>query len=81
MAIKIEQHDDMTRTFSDTGFYILEAETGLEIREAWNPIDNNMTYTETDRLIADDEPTFTQEELEEAAALLRAAKLMLGGDE
>ena len=82
MAIKIETHDDTTRTFSDAGYYLREEETGLEIREAWNPVGYEMTYTETDRLIADDEPTFTQEELVEAAALLRAARLMLdGGDE
>lgn len=80
MAIQIEQHDKMTRTFSDDGHWIVQDETGEEYQEAWDPIDYPRSYTESDRLIEIDAPEFTEEEIREAAAFIKAAKIMLGSD-
>lgn len=81
MAIKIEQHDGMTRTFSDDGHWIIQDETGAEYHEAWDPIDYPRSYTESERLIEIDEPELTEEEIREAAAFIKAAKIMLGSDD
>ena len=82
MAIQIDKHDGLTRTYSDTGHYIIQLENGAEYQEAWDPVDYPREYTESDRLIENDEPVEDTPEDDRAqdAALVRAAEIMLGGE-
>ena len=41
----------LIRTYSDTGHYIIQNDTGIEYLEAIAPIRINRTYSERDRLI------------------------------
>lgn len=41
----------LNRTYSDSGFYILQNETGIEYSEAVDVEGAAYTYTETDKLI------------------------------
>lgn len=79
MAIQIETHGELTRTFSDAGRYIIQDETGAEYQEAWDPITHPRTYTESDRAI-ETEDTEEPDPVNDNAALIRAAEIMLGGD-
>ena len=52
--IVIEQYDeDSIRTYSDSGFKIIQNNTGIEYDEAIDPISENRTYTESDILVED----------------------------
>lgn len=79
MTIQIETHGDLTRTFSDAGYYIVQSETGAEYQEAWDPITHKRTYTESDHKIEEVEPADDRPD-ELTGALLEAAEIMLGGD-
>lgn len=79
MAIQIETHGELTRTFSDAGYYIVQDETGAEYQEAWDPITHPRTYTESDHAI-ETEDVEEPEPQNDNAALIRAAEIMLGGD-
>ena len=39
------------RTYSDTGHYIIQNDTGIEYLEAIDPISMNRTYSESERII------------------------------
>ena len=41
----------LIRTYSDTGHYIIQNDTGIEYSEAVDPISMNRTYSESDRII------------------------------
>lgn len=50
--IRVELYgDDMIRHYSDSGFVILQVETGIEYAEAIDGIPCPYTYIETDELI------------------------------
>lgn len=52
---------NLYRTYSDTGYYITQIETGAEYGEAIDPEGSNRTYAETDRMV--DEPLTDAEAL------------------
>ena len=41
----------LIRTYSDTGHYIIQNDTGIEYSEAIDPISMNRTYSESERII------------------------------
>lgn len=45
---------ELTYTYSDEGYLIRQDSTGIEYAEAYDPIDTDRIYTETDELIEDD---------------------------
>lgn len=79
MTIQIENHGELTRTFSDAGRYIIQDETGAEYQEAWDPITHPRTYTESEHIIETDDME-EPDPVNDDAALIRAAEIMLGGD-
>lgn len=59
----LEDGTVLIRTYSDTGHYIIQDETGIEYSEAIDPEAVGRTYTESEKLI-DEEPSIPSEELE-----------------
>lgn len=80
MTIRIEQHDDLTRTYSDEGYYIIQEETGSEYQEAWDPVSHPRSYTESSNKIEMPEEPIDSRPEEITDALVEAAEIMLGGD-
>ncbi|WP_165043644.1 hypothetical protein [Adlercreutzia sp. ZJ138] len=77
MAIQVETHDGLTRTYSDAGYYIIQNENGAEYQEAWDPIDYPRTYTESTHII---EVAPEPDPIDNDKVLVQAAKIMLGGE-
>lgn len=46
---------NLYRTYSDEGFYIIQNETGVEYAEAVDVEDANYTYSESDRLVENED--------------------------
>ena len=45
---------ELAYTYSDEGYMLIQDGTGYTYAEAYDPIDSDRTYTETDELIEDD---------------------------
>ena len=46
-----EQFDDLLYTHSDSNFYIIQNETGLEYEDAWDVLPCRYTYSESEKII------------------------------
>ena len=46
-----EQFDNLLYTHSDSNFYIIQNETGLEYEDAWDVLPCRYTYSESEKII------------------------------
>lgn len=74
MIVTEQYGDDFIRTYSDSGFKIIQDNTGIEYDEAIDPISENRTYTESD-ILRDD----TLEENSNNNDLGEILNILLGG--
>ena len=48
----VQEHiNDLLYTHSDSGYYIIQNETGLEYEDAWDTLPTEYTYSESENLI------------------------------
>ena len=46
-----EQFDNLVYTHSDSGYYIIQSETGQKYEDAWDALPCEYTYSESEELI------------------------------
>ena len=46
-----EKFDNLLYTHSDSNFYIIQNETGLEYEDAWDTLPCRYTYSESEKII------------------------------